>query len=547
MWDSFLQSLSLATLDQFHFLRPWLGLLFFPFLLPLWFLYRNKHVNKQWHDIIAPHILQALLLRRTGKQRFFDPLVLFFCIVSCSILITMGPTWVQQPSPFQKDETGLVILLDVSSSMNSRDVQPDRITRARQKIRDLLSLRQGSKTALIVYAGSAHTVLPFTDDVEILTTYLESVSPDIMPRVGKFPEKALPLVDSQLASLPVPGTLLVVADGLGSASEAAFADYFSTHPHQLLVLGVGSENPSASGQQRYPSLDVRSLKGLAEAANGHYIALTVDSDDVVKINRRAGNYFVTQQDKNVPWQDFGYYLLFVMLLLFLPWFRKGVHLRWGLALFIAIGLSLPDAAYAEEDQPRWQQTIIGWWLTPDQQGRWYFDRGEYKKAAARFEDPMWKGMSFYMAENFLLAAEYFSRIDSEQARFNRANALAHAEHYVTAVRLFQSILDDNPTHAAAEKNRARLQAIIDEINQTSAAQADEFGTISESRELSDDEPLRAEGAERQTMAVEELTQYSAEEVWQDQSINEMWMRAVQQNPADFLETKFSIQLSREAP
>ena len=261
MWDSMLQGLSLASLGQFHFLRPWWGLLLLPFLIPVLFFYSKKQTYKQWEGVIAPHILQVLLVRRHGKRHFLDPLLLYTSVIVCSILVAMGPTWVQQPSPFQKDETGLVILLDVSDSMLSRDVQPDRLTRARQKIRDLLALRQGSKAALIAYAGSAHTVLPLTDDAEILTSYLESVSPQIMPRVGKFPEKALLLADQQLASLPVPGTVLLVADGMGSASEKAFEQYFATHPHQLLVLGVGDEDSRGDGDgQQYPQLDARGLK-----------------------------------------------------------------------------------------------------------------------------------------------------------------------------------------------------------------------------------------------------------------------------------------------
>ena len=57
-----------------------------------------------------------------------------------------------------------VIALDLSATMNAVDVQPSRLERAKQKIRDLLALRSGARTALVAYAGSAHTVLPLSDD-----------------------------------------------------------------------------------------------------------------------------------------------------------------------------------------------------------------------------------------------------------------------------------------------------------------------------------------------------------------------------------------------
>ena len=100
----------------------------------------------------------------------------------------------------------LVILLDVSSSMEQRDIQPSRLQRAKQKIADLLAMRTDKQTALIVYAGTAHTVLTLTDDQDILKQYLAAITPKIMPRAGKFPEYSLPLVDQVLRESNAPAT-----------------------------------------------------------------------------------------------------------------------------------------------------------------------------------------------------------------------------------------------------------------------------------------------------------------------------------------------------
>ena len=45
----------------------------------------------------------------------------------------MGPSWRQQPSPLSQDDAALVILLDVSSSMQQQDIQPSRLQRANRK------------------------------------------------------------------------------------------------------------------------------------------------------------------------------------------------------------------------------------------------------------------------------------------------------------------------------------------------------------------------------------------------------------------------------
>ena len=545
MWDSLIQKLSLNTLDQFHFLRPWWGLVLIPFLLLLVFQYRAQRPDKQWSSIIAPHILEALRLKKS-RYAWFNPILLYGCIFVIFTLLVMGPTWVQQPSPFIKDEAGLVIVLDVSDSMLSNDIQPSRLARAKHKIQDLLTLREGSKAALIVYAGSAHSVLPLTSDSDILISYLDAVKPSMMPLDGKFPEKALPLIQQQLANLPIPGSIVLITDGLGSNSAKAFKGYFSEHQHQLLILGVGEQADSSdTSSHAYPELDIKGLTRLANDNRGFYITITVDDADINKIHRRIENYFVAVDDENIPWLDFGYYLLFPGMLILLIWFRKGWTLQWGFAIGLFLfGVSTSDTVHANNEDFSLQQTFISWWLTPDQLGRLYFDKGNYLEAAKHFEEPMWKGLSFYMAEQFSLAAEYFSRIDDDEGLFNRANALAHAKDYLAAVRLYEYIIKQNPEHQAAEKNRAIVQDLIDEINRMSANQVDEMGDLNSSKELGKDDAMRAEGAERKILQQQELIQFSAEEVLQDKTINEMWMRSVQQNPADFLSSKFHRQLEK---
>jgi hypothetical protein len=64
-------------------------------------------------------------------------------------------------------------------------VQPSRLERAAQKIRDLLAERRGTRSALIAYAGSAHLVMPLTRDADLIARFAAELSPDVMPRVPR--------------------------------------------------------------------------------------------------------------------------------------------------------------------------------------------------------------------------------------------------------------------------------------------------------------------------------------------------------------------------
>ena len=93
------------------------------------------------------------------------------------------------------------------------------------------------------------------------------------------------------------------------------------------------------------------------------------------------------------------------------------------------------------------------WLTTDQQGRRNFERGDYQIAAERFEDPLWRGIAFYAAEDFESAAGQFSLLDSAEGWFNRGNALAHLERYPEAVAVYEQALERRPEYPEAEANR----------------------------------------------------------------------------------------------
>jgi Ca-activated chloride channel family protein len=533
-----------AALEHFHFLRPAWALAFIPLLLIVAAQRHRQTSRDMFGGIIAPHLLEHLRIRRFDS-RWFNPGTFGGIFTLLMLLILMGPSWRQQPSPLSQDEAALVILLDVSTSMEQRDVQPSRLQRARQKIADLLALRPDKKAALVVYAGSAHTVLTLTADQDILNQYLAVLTPNIMPRTGKFPEYSLPLVDLALRDTDAPATVVMFADGLGADSHADFASYFESRPHQLLVVGVGSERVA----EGLLPLERKSLERLAADSGGSYIELTVDDRDMRRLDRHINSHYIIIDDEALPWLDNGYPLVFVCLAIFILWFREGWTLTWAWLLIPLMLASTPAPVYAESkpgQEEAGSAAVSHWfadlWLTGDQQGRLLMQGGHYREAALRFENPLWKGMAYYYAEEFMPAAEYFSRSDSNDALFNEANARAHARDYVRAVNRYDRLLARAPDYPGAAPNRQRVQQLIDEINRLSESQQQEAGVSGEDKELGGDDAIPAQGADDLSWQEAEIQQLSAEDILQDPATQEMWLRSVQPDPSNFLAIKFSMQL-----
>ncbi len=327
--------------SNLHFLRP----MWFWGLIPgigLWILMLlEQSKSYRWRSVIAPHLLRHLV-RHPRRRSWLRPTAVALPCLVLSVMTLAGPAWKRQDTPFVQDEAPLVVALDLSQSMNAIDVQPTRLQRAQQKIRDLLALRAGARTGLIAYAGSSHMVLPLTDDPKVIEMYLVSLETGLMPVAGKNPEKALKLAEEMLVRETAPGTILFVTDGIGDRYAPVFAEHKKASPHQVLVLAVGTSNggpvrlgkegflKDARGQRVISTLDRKGLEALERQAGTYVVGATLDDRDVEKVVRKVNTHLKSVQavGERVPWEDYGYYLVFCVLPISLLWFRKGWTIRW---------------------------------------------------------------------------------------------------------------------------------------------------------------------------------------------------------------------------
>jgi len=297
-------------LTNFHFIRPAWLLALLPLAYIAWRLRQQQNAASQFHGIIAPHLVEHLIAKPKTQSRL-QPLHLFVAACLIMIIALAGPTWKREPLPFTEDQAPLVIALDLSESMNTRDVQPSRLERAKQKIRDLLALRAGARSGLVVYAGSAHVVLPLTDDPNILTTYLESISSEIMPVPGKDASAALRAAEQMLAPETVAGTILYVTDRIDTDPAHAISDFQKQNDHAVLGLNISYQ-------------DMANITGI------RWTAMTADDTDVKRVNRRIQSHMqaMENEDNNQRWQDKGYWLAWPVAGLMLFWFRRGWSISW---------------------------------------------------------------------------------------------------------------------------------------------------------------------------------------------------------------------------
>jgi Ca-activated chloride channel homolog len=181
--------------------------------------------------------------------------------------------------------------------------------------------------------------------------------------------------------------------------------------------------------------------------------------------------------------------------------------------------------------------FIGLWLTADQQGRYYFERGDYATASDRFQDPLWKGIAFYRTGNFGAAVEQFARVDTAQGYFNLGDAYAHAGRLELAVASYDEALRRKADYGEAKENRDLLQSLIDS-RKKGKKKDDEPPSGQDPHYNADEIKFDEKGKKGKESRVEQA------ELTADQ-IQELWMRRLQTTPSDFLRMKFAAQVDEQ--
>lgn len=283
----------ISLIENFHFLRPIWLLALLPVLLFFIAMWRVNSVVTAWDKAIDKSLLPYLLDRsKNASQR--TPLILLFCAWCLSILALAGPVWEQLPQPVQKREDALVIVMDLSLSMFAPDHSPNRLDLAKRKLRDILDLRAEGQTALVVYAGDAHTVTPLTDDVVTIAALVPSLSPNIMPLFGSNPTAALDLaIDLLDGTDATRGKVLLMTDGIsGFDEELLITEQFADNDYQLLIMGIGTEEGAPirtndgnfltddAGSLIVPTLNKNVLQSLANRVNGRYHDIQLADSDL---------------------------------------------------------------------------------------------------------------------------------------------------------------------------------------------------------------------------------------------------------------------------
>jgi len=323
------------NLEEFHFIRPYWLLTILPLLVILWLLLRRQLSSGNWKTVCDPQLLPHLLLDEEGKRRIW-PIYALGIGGLLSILALAGPTWERLPQPAFRDQSALVIVLDLSRSMDATDIEPSRLVRARFKVADILKQRKEGQTALIVYAEDAFIVTPLTDDTETIASQLSVLNTSLMPSQGSRVDIALKKAGILLKQAGLKkGNVLLITDGVNETRARKAIDKLKGY--KVSILGVGTEEGApiplktggflkdAKGAIVIPKLEERTLRNIAQ---GIYQRIKTNDSDVLALKAAFETSSFENREEKVDlqidtWREYGPWLLLFVLPLAALAFRRG--------------------------------------------------------------------------------------------------------------------------------------------------------------------------------------------------------------------------------
>ncbi len=247
-------------------------------------------------------------LSRIGEQRLVIDLipelssarpVLKFIIITLAlasgVIMLARPQFGSKIEDVKKQGVEVIIALDVSNSMLAEDIQPNRLTRAKQAISRVVDNLDNDKIGLIVFAGDAYTQIPVTTDYVSAKMFLSSIGPAMVPKQGTSIGAAISLgIRSFSPGEDKSKAMIIITDGenhednpVEAAEEASKAGIV------IHTIGIGSE-------QGVPvPVETGGRKDFLKDVDGNTVISRLDEDILKKVALSTGGNYVRANNSNI--------------------------------------------------------------------------------------------------------------------------------------------------------------------------------------------------------------------------------------------------------
>ncbi|TYQ16880.1 UNVERIFIED_CONTAM: Ca-activated chloride channel family protein [Acetivibrio alkalicellulosi] len=241
-------------------------------------------------------IYRVLKINTSIRFKILRNLLITFGLILI-VFSLMGPQVFEGFVDLKKEGLDIYFLIDTSKSMLVTDVQPDRISRAKKIMGDIIDKLEGDRIGFIPFASDAYIQMPLTDDYPLSRMFLDVIDTNMIAGGGTNIEAAINLAYNSFERVSVSDrVIIIISDGEEHESDSQSAVKKINDEHlKIYSIGIGTQNgglipiyddingqitgyrKDASGNfvtsHLYPDI----LKNLAQLGNGSYYQNEVGS------------------------------------------------------------------------------------------------------------------------------------------------------------------------------------------------------------------------------------------------------------------------------
>ena len=331
-----------------QFARPeYLNLLWGLPALVLFFIWsfriRRKRLEKMVSRSLAPRLTEEFSRGKAVLRALF--LVGFFLF---GILAAARPQWGVRLEIVHRHGVDIIAALDTSYSMNTEDVAPNRLEKAKGEIRKLIQKLEGDRIGLVTFAGTAFVQCPLTLDYGAVDLFLDASSAGMLPQPGTSLASAIETATSAFVEEERKYKVLVLfTDGEDLEGQVEKAVRQAREAGVVIyAVGIGTTQgkpvpirdakgdvveyrKDPEGKVVVSSLDERSLAEISAQTGGRYFRATTSEneidalhDDVFGLEKKAMESRLFQNFEDQFQYPLGLAILFLVSELWISERRK---------------------------------------------------------------------------------------------------------------------------------------------------------------------------------------------------------------------------------
>lgn len=272
-------------LSRIDFAWPWAGVLLVLPLITHYLLPAKRPVSEQVRVPFLPELAETLQLSAPAPQTSWRHRLLFWIVWILMIVALARPEYLMPPKTITKPMRNIVLVLDVSGSMDKNDGQDGqtRLQAVQQTVRTFISQRKNDRIGLVIFASQAWPFAPISEDKQALQARISQLAPGMIGQqtaVGDALGVAVKLLDHSLDA-DASKMAILLTDGNDTASQLApeiAAQLAAAHHVMVHTIAFGDVN--SSGEDK---VDTALLDTIARITGGNAWRAATNRDALAQV------------------------------------------------------------------------------------------------------------------------------------------------------------------------------------------------------------------------------------------------------------------------